>query len=252
MKKLLGSAVAVIFLMAMSSTSQAESASKEELAGVGGGAVVGGVIGGPPGIVIGAAIGAFLGDKYHQKEETIDSLTEVVAVRDAKLTDMESQLIVEQEQAERLRAELVEIDESGVRALYTAMDTGLSFTVPFRTDDATPEQSLVTQVNTVAATLANMPGLGIQIDGFADARGGVEYNADLSLRRATAVRDLLIASGVDAQRIQTFGHGALTSFEGGDPVDLDELALQRRVIVTFYRDTEAAHGMTAQADPIVE
>ncbi|MEL7023372.1 MAG: OmpA family protein [Pseudomonadota bacterium] len=248
MKKLLSGVIVISVLMAASPNSRADKASKEELTGVGSGAVIGGVVGGPPGIVIGAAIGAFLGDKYHQKAETIENLTDVVAVRDARLTDVESQLIVEQEQAERLRAELVEIDESGVRALYTAMDTGLSFTVPFRTNEDQPEQELVSQVNSVAATLSNMPSLGVQIDGFADARGGVEYNSDLSLRRATAVRDLLIASGVDAQRIQTFGHGALTSFDGSDPIDLDELALQRRVIVTFYRDADAAHEMTAQVD----
>ncbi len=249
MKRVLVSAVALSLAMASAGSAHAENSSKEEMAGVGSGAVLGGLVGGPPGVVIGAAIGAVLGDKFHQKSESIDNLTEVVADRDRRLGDTRDQLASTTAEKERLQTELTELDQSGVRALYTALDSGVSFSVPFRTDDDNPESELVAQVNQVAMTLAEMPELGVQIDGFADARGGVEYNADLSLRRATAVRDLLIAAGIEAERIQTYGHGALTTYGGTDPVDLDELAMQRRVVVTFYRDTGSGEALAAQTDP---
>lgn len=249
MKKVIISAAAVALATVGMSSAQAENSSKEEMAGVGGGAIIGGAVGGPPGIVIGAAIGALLGDKFHQKGESIERLTDVVAERDAEVVRLESDLGEQQTTTTALRESLAEIDRSGVRALYNAMDTGISFAVPFRTDQDVPELDLVAQVNAVAATLADMPQLGVQIDGFADARGAVDYNSDLSLRRATAIRELLIETGVDPERIQTFGHGALSHYDTTDP---DALALQRRVVVTFYRDNAESGELAAANTPITD
>lgn len=47
----------------------------------------------------------------------------------------------------------------------------------------------------------------IQIEGHCDERGGVEYNMALGERRATAVRQYLIALGIDSSRITTISYG---------------------------------------------
>jgi peptidoglycan-associated lipoprotein len=48
----------------------------------------------------------------------------------------------------------------------------------------------------------------IIIAGFTDERGTAEYNRGLGERRAQSVREALIASGADAQSIQTVSFGA--------------------------------------------
>ena len=45
------------------------------------------------------------------------------------------------------------------------------------------------------------------VEGHADERGTREYNIGLSERRATAVRDYLVAQGVAANRLRTIGYG---------------------------------------------
>jgi outer membrane protein OmpA-like peptidoglycan-associated protein len=69
----------------------------------------------------------------------------------------------------------------------------------------------------------------IRIEGHTDATGSVEANRDLSLRRAEAVRDALVARGVPVGRVRVFGLGE------GEPVapndDAEGRALNRRVVV---------------------
>jgi peptidoglycan-associated lipoprotein len=47
----------------------------------------------------------------------------------------------------------------------------------------------------------------ITIEGHCDERGTAEYNLGLGERRATAIRDYLVAAGIDAKRIKTVSFG---------------------------------------------
>lgn len=58
-----------------------------------------------------------------------------------------------------------------------------------------------------AAWLQQYPSLSITIEGHADERGTREYNLALGERRANAVKNYLVASGVDAGRINTISYG---------------------------------------------
>ena len=49
--------------------------------------------------------------------------------------------------------------------------------------------------------------ISIIAEGHTDSRGTEEYNQALSLRRANAVRDYLVAGGVAANRITVEGYG---------------------------------------------
>ncbi len=51
------------------------------------------------------------------------------------------------------------------------------------------------------------PSATITIEGHCDERGTREYNLALGLRRATALRDAMVASGMDASRIQVASYG---------------------------------------------
>jgi len=51
------------------------------------------------------------------------------------------------------------------------------------------------------------PSLGITVEGHCDERGTREYNLALGERRANAVKNYLVALGVDASRITTISYG---------------------------------------------
>lgn len=69
------------------------------------------------------------------------------------------------------------------------------------------------------------------IEGHTCDRGGEELNANLSRRRAQAVRDALVALGVDGSRLQSIGCGQ------GDPIapNTDEQARAKNRRVQIFR-----------------
>jgi len=52
------------------------------------------------------------------------------------------------------------------------------------------------------------PDVAIVIEGFTDSVGAAEYNVELGLRRAEAVRQYLVAQGIDAARLSVKSFGA--------------------------------------------
>ncbi|MBV8776582.1 MAG: peptidoglycan-associated lipoprotein Pal [Alphaproteobacteria bacterium] len=58
-----------------------------------------------------------------------------------------------------------------------------------------------------AAWLAQHPQVRITIEGHCDERGTREYNLALGERRATAVKNVLVALGIPSARIQTISYG---------------------------------------------
>lgn len=59
------------------------------------------------------------------------------------------------------------------------------------------------------------PAEQITIEGHCDERGTAEYNLGLGERRATAIRDYLVAAGIDAKRIKTVSFGKERPFVMG-------------------------------------
>lgn len=64
-----------------------------------------------------------------------------------------------------------------------------------------------TTVERQAQWLKQYASVNIVVEGHADERGTREYNLALGEKRATTVRNYLIANGVDAARIQTISYG---------------------------------------------
>ena len=87
--------------------------------------------------------------------------------------------------------------------------------------------STQTALAELAEALRASPGLGLVLEGHADERGTAEYNLALGERRAQAVRDFLVAAGVEARRITTVSYGEERPLDPGH----DEVAwaLNRRV-----------------------
>lgn len=62
-------------------------------------------------------------------------------------------------------------------------------------------------VELLAAWLDTYGGVTITVEGHADERGTTEYNIALGDRRAHAVRDYLLALGINANRVDTISFG---------------------------------------------
>jgi peptidoglycan-associated lipoprotein len=62
-------------------------------------------------------------------------------------------------------------------------------------------------LNKQAAWLGQYANYAITVEGHCDERGTREYNLALGERRANAVRNYLVAQGVDPSRIQTISYG---------------------------------------------
>ena len=77
----------------------------------------------------------------------------------------------------------------------------------FDTNAYTVRADAQTVLAAQAAWLNRYPAVKVRIEGNCDERGTREYNFALGGRRASAVRDFLIAHGVDGSRIDTVSYG---------------------------------------------
>ena len=84
-----------------------------------------------------------------------------------------------------------------------------------------------------AAWLKGNAQARITVEGHCDERGTSEYNLALGERRAKAVRDYLVAAGIDAGRIRTISYGKERPFAPGH--DEASWKQNRRAHFTFDR-----------------
>jgi OOP family OmpA-OmpF porin len=67
--------------------------------------------------------------------------------------------------------------------------------------------------------MKNSPTMKVEISGHTDSYGPDQYNENLSLRRAQAVRNILIKGGAPADRITAVGYGETKPMETNDSMD---------------------------------
>ena len=90
------------------------------------------------------------------------------------------------------------------------VDSRGCWTIPglqFGVNTAELDPSSTGPLGEVVDVLVAEPGLRIRIDGHTDSDGSAAYNQDLSQRRAEAVRDHLVAQGLEPGRFQVKGFG---------------------------------------------
>lgn len=75
----------------------------------------------------------------------------------------------------------------------------------FDSYELTPEAK--TNLNQLSDVLTDYPDTDIEIQGHTDSKGSDQYNFDLSVRRASAVRNYLAAENISRNRINTVGYG---------------------------------------------
>lgn len=181
--------VAVLLLTACTTnpyTGEREASNKAKAAGIGAG--------------IGAVIGALTGDDADERRKRaligagVGALsgTAVGAYMDA--------------QESRLRQQL---QNSGVSVTRMGNDVILNMpgNITFDVDRTDLRGDFIPVLDSVSLVLKEYKQTLIDVTGHTDSTGAVEYNMDLSERRARSVATYLQATGVDSTRIYTLGVG---------------------------------------------
>ena len=101
------------------------------------------------------------------------------------------------------------------------------------------------KLDDISAALAADPSItDVDITGYADRLGSTRYNQTLSEKRANAVRDYLVAKGIDGKRLKAYGKGEsnpivtcnnkkradlIKCLEPNRRVEVEQITIERRV-----------------------
>lgn len=110
-------------------------------------------------------------------------------------------------QEKDMRSALAESDAAAVSREGNLLAVTFKGDVTFDTNSAEVRPGLYSEIDRVAGVLTQYPQNMIRVEGHTDSKGSSEYNMDLSLRRADAVKRLLIQRGVAESRIEEVGYG---------------------------------------------
>lgn len=103
--------------------------------------------------------------------------------------------------------------------------------VLFDSGSATLKPGASQEINRVSQVLTQYPETRIMVAGHTDSDGSEAFNQELSVRRAEAVRNALIAQGVSAARVTTAGFGESQPI--ADNATAAGKQLNRRVVITI-------------------
>jgi outer membrane protein OmpA-like peptidoglycan-associated protein len=226
------SAITALGLVMMVPVAAQAAASKQERIGVGAGAVVGAAAGGPVGLIIGAAIGAGIGDNMERKNAAIETLSSELSASRSEVVRLERDIGRMDRNLDALSAELQQLQRYASPEMANLLEAGIALDLLFRTDEAVLADTTGSRLHDLATTIAAMPGIQVQLDGFADERGDEHYNQELSEQRVEFIRDQLVAAGVDVSRITATAHGESPAQDDS----ADSYALERRVSLKLYTD----------------
>ena len=109
----------------------------------------------------------------------------------------------------------------------------LSFDVYFRSGSTEIEDFYPARLTAVSQLLDEIDELEVHLDGYADRRGNKDENIALSNARINSVRQALIDSGVDQNRIISRAYGEMKMVSSAG--DLEAYTFDRKVVIRFER-----------------
>lgn len=115
-----------------------------------------------------------------------------------------------------LRQSLASSEAATVRREGNLLAVTLKGDVLFDFNSTAVKPGLYSEVNKIADAMNQYPDTVARIEGHTDSVGSESYNMDLSNRRASAVRDLLVQRGVASTRLETIGFGETMPIASND------------------------------------
>ncbi|MDR9502152.1 MAG: OmpA family protein [Desulfurivibrionaceae bacterium] len=106
-----------------------------------------------------------------------------------------------------MRQALASSEATAVQRQGDLLAITLKGDLTFATDSTIVKPGLYSELDRIANVLVQYPQTLIRIEGHTDSVGTEIYNLDLSERRASNVRNLLIQRGVPSSRIEVIGYG---------------------------------------------
>jgi outer membrane protein OmpA-like peptidoglycan-associated protein len=171
--------ILVVSLLALVTAAGCETAGKRTAIGAGGGAAagagVGALLGGWKGAAIGAGVGALAGGSvglYLDKQaKELEQVAETKRTENGVLVNMKSEIL-------------------------------------FDSGSAVLKDEAVAQIEKVADIIAKYSDDRVRIEGHTDSTGTASKNEELSLRRADAVKRVLLGRGVKEAQVTALGMGS--------------------------------------------
>jgi outer membrane protein OmpA-like peptidoglycan-associated protein len=122
--------------------------------------------------------------------------------------------------------------------ILVKFDSGILFDI----DKTALKTAAQTNLHNLSASLQNNPQTNITIIGHTDNTGSDSHNMDLSIRRAEAVRSLIVADNVSPSRLTTTGKGASEPI--ADNATVAGRAQNRRVEITIVANDQMKQQAT--------
>lgn len=130
-----------------------------------------------------------------------------------------------------LQQQFAASDSASIRRDANVVAVTFKSDVLFDSGSAALKAGAYQEINRVAQVLTQYPETRITVAGHTDSDGSEAMNQDLSVRRAEAVRNALVAQGVSGARINTMGFGETQPV--ADNSSATGKQLNRRVVITI-------------------
>ena len=157
-----------------------------------------------------------------------DQITDAVTQLNNSITGHKSELQTQIEVLEKQMAELEKVIDE-----FTRRDFLNKSSAHFDFDGYIAIADSNSIIDEIVKFMKDYPAYIVTIEGHADERGTREYNLSLGEKRASALKDTLIAKGIDANRIRTISYGKERTFAMGS--NEAAWALNRRGVFILYK-----------------
>ncbi len=152
-------------------------------------------------VVLMAALVSACSSNAAKEEAAAQAAAERAAAEQAAAAEAAA---AEQRAAEKQKAMMAEKREEKRRLMDAASAVGSVFYFDYDSSSLSDDARAAIDAH-VALMMAD--GGNVRLEGHTDERGTREYNLALGERRANAVRDYMVASGVPGYRIETISYG---------------------------------------------
>lgn len=179
---------------------------------------------------VGAATGAVLGQAIGRNTQS----TLIGAAAGALVGGVAGGMIGSymDRQEQEMRQALAATEAANIQRTQDVLAVTFKSDVLFDFDSSTLKPGASSELDRVAQVLNRYPETRITVEGHTDAIGSLQYNQQLSERRALSVKEALVSRGVHPARISTMGYGETRPIASNDSEAGRQLNRRVTILIT--------------------